>query len=288
MDHSYIEELDLVHRYLMGRLTGDENAQFEEHFVDCAQCSEQLKTTKELIHGFRLMSSRQSADELDYDPSELPWYSLHGASTRWLALASGFLLLVLIAGGAAMFNSVRLSRIKVDEARSDSAQWQQRFEEERQSGASAERRHQETEQELTERLTQLQSGLKNMREPETARPHDGSLQPQINMPIFELKATRGGSQPDSINKFTLPRSATSFMVWLPLEGELGYRDYRMTILDDHGQLIWKSGGLKPDRNNSLSVLFNSSFLRPGTYTLTVEGTNEANVTSTVGKYRFRL
>jgi hypothetical protein len=289
MDHNYIEELDLIDRYLMGKLTADESAGFEEHFVDCAQCVDRLKTTKDLIHGFRLMASRQPVEELDYGPRELHWYSLRSVTTKGFALVGGFLLLVVIAGAVLIFNRIRMSPIETDEAKRDSARWEQRFEEQRQSTASADSKHKETERELTERLTHLQAELENMREPEIARLHDGSLRPQINVPIFVLKATRGSEQQsDSINRLTLPRSPTSFLILLALEGELDYRDYRMTILDDHNQLIWKSGGLKRDPNNSLSLGLNSRFFRGGDYLLTVEGVSEAGATKIVAKYRVRL
>jgi hypothetical protein len=289
MDHKYIEELDLVDRYLMGRLDADESAEFEEHFVDCAQCVDRLRTTKDLIDGFRLMASRQPAEEPDYRARELRWYRLHSVSPKWLAAAGGFLLLVVIAAAVIPFNRIRLSRIEADEAKRDSAQWEQRFEEQSRSAASADTKHQETERELTERLTQLQAELENKREPEIAGLPDGSLKPQINMPVFVLKATRGSEpQSDSINRLTLPRTPTSFLILLALEGEVGYRDYRMTIQDDHNQLIWKSGGLKRDANNSLSLGLNSRFFRGGDYLLTVEGVSEAGARSVVAKYRFRL
>lgn len=289
MDHKYIEELDLVDRYLMGRLPADESAAFEEHFVDCAQCVDRLKTTKDLIHGFRLMASREPAEEPDYGARELQWYWLHSVSPKWFALAGGFLLLVVIAAAVITFNRIRLSRIEADEAKSDSAKWEQRFEEQRQSAASADTKHQETERELTEKLTQLQAEFENKREPEIARQDHGSVQPQINVPIIVLQATRGsGPQSDSINSLKLPRSPTSFLILVALEGELDYRDYRMTIRDDHKQLIWESGGLKRNSDNSLSLVLNSSFFRGGDYLLTVEGVSEAGAPSVIAKYRFRL
>jgi hypothetical protein len=289
MDHTHIEELDLVYRYLMGRLTANESAQFEEHFVDCAQCVDRLETARDLIHGVRMMASSQPAGEPYYSPKELHWHSLTSISPRWFALAGGLLLLVAIASAAVMFNRARLSRVEADQAKSNSAQWLQRLEEERQSAISADIKHQETERKLTEQLSQLQARLENKREPEIATPHDRSLEPQINVPIFELKATRGSEpQSDSINKLRLPDSPTRFLISVALEGELGYKDYRMVILDDHGQSIWKSGGLKPNDYNSLSVSLNSGFFRRGDYLLTVEGVSEAGATSVVGKYQFRL
>ena len=285
MDHDYIERLDLIRRYLMGRLTADESTEFEEHFVDCSQCVDQLRTTENMILGFRLMASRQSAEEADYRSEKPHWYSARSMSPQWLALAGSLILLIVIAG-AFILNRSRLARIEADEAKSESSRLQQRLEEQRQSAESVDGKHQETERELTQRLTQLQAELENKREPGIA-PLNGSLQPQINIPIFVLKTMRGSApQSGLVNTFTVPRFSTSFVILVPLEAELGYRDYRMTILDEHGQQMWKSGGLKPD--NSLRVGLNSGFFHSGDYVLTVEGVSEGGATSVIAKYRFHV
>ncbi|HEY9422866.1 MAG TPA: zf-HC2 domain-containing protein, partial [Thermoanaerobaculia bacterium] len=49
MDHAYIESHGLVERYHRGLLSPEEEASFEEHFVTCAECMEQL----ELARGFQ-------------------------------------------------------------------------------------------------------------------------------------------------------------------------------------------------------------------------------------------
>ena len=49
MDHDYIAEGGLVERYHQGSLPPDEEARFEEHFVGCPECTEQL----ELARGFQ-------------------------------------------------------------------------------------------------------------------------------------------------------------------------------------------------------------------------------------------
>src|SRR5437588_3465079 len=154
MNHDYIEQRDLIRRYLTGRLTADESTEFEEHFVDCSQCVDRLRTTEDMILGFRLMAGRQSAEEADYDSEKTHWYSLRNIAPKRFALAGGLILLVVIAG-AFILNRSRMARIEADEAKSESYQLQQRLEEQRQSAASVDSKHQETKRELTERLTKL-------------------------------------------------------------------------------------------------------------------------------------
>lgn len=43
MDHRYIEENNLVERYVLGRLPVEEQIRFEEHFADCEACVSELE-----------------------------------------------------------------------------------------------------------------------------------------------------------------------------------------------------------------------------------------------------
>ena len=43
MDHRYIEENNLVERYVLGRLPVDEQIRFEEHFAECEACVTELE-----------------------------------------------------------------------------------------------------------------------------------------------------------------------------------------------------------------------------------------------------
>jgi anti-sigma-K factor RskA len=49
MDHLYIEEHNIADRYLIGRLSAEEQRRFEEHFLDCQRCRSWL----EMAHHFR-------------------------------------------------------------------------------------------------------------------------------------------------------------------------------------------------------------------------------------------
>jgi hypothetical protein len=278
MDHKYINEFDLVERYLMGRLAAEESAQFEEHLVDCLQCVDRLNTTKALIEGLRLVASERVAEPSKHKPGGFWFFSRES-----LALAAGVLSLVALAGAVLVINQSRRARVEADEAKSASAQWERRYEEERQSSAIAEGEHRESERELTEQVAQLRTELENQRKPES------NIRPQVNLPILVLSSTRGSEPPSgSTNEVTLLRSPGSFVITLTLEGERTYHDYLMTILDSRNQIIWKGRGIKPNRHSSVSVGFNSTLFRSGDYLLTVEGVAGDGSTSVLGKYSFRV
>lgn len=283
MDHKHIDELDIVDRYLTGRLPVDESVRFEEHFVDCLECTDRLETTKAFVEGLRLVARERELEARTHIPKGRFWYLRDTVSRKSFALAAGFLLLVVLASAVLVFNQIRRSRAEADQARSSSTQWERRYEEERQLSAAASKEHQDSERELIEQIAQLRAGLDNGRKPGS---HDNV---QVNPPILVLTSTRG-SEPlsGSINLLTLPRSSASFLISLSLEGETGYRDYLITILGSQNQLIWKGRGIKPDRHNLVSILFNSTLFRPGDYLVTVDGVAGEGTTSVVGKYSFRV
>jgi len=292
MDHTHIEQSDLIDRYLMGQLSVDEQEQFEEHFVDCAVCVDRLTTTKDLIQGLRHVASRQAAERGAYLPAPIPWYSRYRLAPKWLALASGFLLLIALSAAVIMFNRARLSSTQADQARSDSAAWQRRYQEERESAELAGKKHKETEDELGGRLNELRKELDNNRKkaPSELLPGSGgrTITPQANVPIFLLNSTRGSDPPSATNNVHLPSSPTNFVILLALEGEVKHLDYHMILLDDRGEVIWQRGGGRPIAKNSLSVLMNSSLFRPGYYRLRVEGVGAGAGRSIIGEYYFHV
>jgi hypothetical protein len=289
MDHKYINEFDLVERYLMSKLAAEETAEFEAHFVDCLECVGRLKTTKALMDGLRIVASEQAPQPRSYEPRGLSW-SLRPLSSRksW-ALAAGVLLLVALVA-AVVSNQIRQARVEADQARITSAEWERRYEEQRQSSSLTEKTHQDSERDLTAELARLRAELENERKQKPEEITDGRhglKEPQINISPFLLTSTRR-SDPTSVTEIIVPRSPTDFLILVSLEGEKDHRAYRMTILDDRKRLIWKRNGFKRDRYDSLSAEFNSTFFRQGDYSLTVDGVAGNGRTSVVGTYSFRV
>ena len=58
MDHESIQGNQIPDRYLMGKLSAEERLQFEEHFIDCSICLEQLEALEGLRDGLRELSPR--------------------------------------------------------------------------------------------------------------------------------------------------------------------------------------------------------------------------------------
>jgi hypothetical protein len=275
MDHKHIEEAELVVRYLRGSLSEQEAEQFEEHFLDCIECIDRLETTRDFIEGLRFESGREK--RRNFFAALIEWVSRPAIAPRWLAITTAAVVLASLLMTLLVLSRDRQSRAIAEQARLDSAEWERRYEE-------ADRQRQQSEREAADRLSQLQAELDKKQTPQPAG--SSSQQPQINMPIFVLKSLRGAGASGASNELRLPRPPASFVISLQLEGEQQYRDYRATIRDDHNRVLWKGSGLTRDRYNSLRVGFSSSFFRPGSYLLTLEGAGEGGVSRVIGEYSF--
>src|SRR5215813_6343222 len=60
MEHSYIEDNHIADRYLSGKLSIEERAPFEEHFVDCAECLDRLQTIDDFRAGLRTVAAEEA------------------------------------------------------------------------------------------------------------------------------------------------------------------------------------------------------------------------------------
>lgn len=60
MDHAEATQMSAVERYVLGDLSVSEVEEFERHFFDCPQCSEELRTLAILQDNARVVFSEQS------------------------------------------------------------------------------------------------------------------------------------------------------------------------------------------------------------------------------------
>jgi hypothetical protein len=61
MEHKQIDDDNLVDRYVRGTMPVDLRTEFEEHFLDCPDCLEQLKLANSLRDGLRLCGADLAA-----------------------------------------------------------------------------------------------------------------------------------------------------------------------------------------------------------------------------------
>src|SRR5579872_1279797 len=60
MDHSEASQMEAVDRYVLGDLSVSEVEEFQRHFFDCPQCSEELRTLSVLQDNARAVLSEPS------------------------------------------------------------------------------------------------------------------------------------------------------------------------------------------------------------------------------------
>lgn len=76
MDHSFIEETNQVDRYVRGTMSPAERAAFEEHFLDCPECLEQLEIARSLRESLRSAAAElASSSERAAEPKR--WWRRH-------------------------------------------------------------------------------------------------------------------------------------------------------------------------------------------------------------------
>ncbi len=61
MDHPRIDEEEILDHYLAGRLPAEEEARFEEHLFECAECLEKVRWGEELRRGLREVVTEDAA-----------------------------------------------------------------------------------------------------------------------------------------------------------------------------------------------------------------------------------
>jgi len=280
MNHDYIEQLDLIDRYLTGKLVAEESERFEEHFIDCPQCIDRLKITREFKRGLRLLTMEQASPRENYLSKAIRWLFLERMT--WTIAACSLLLITSVIA-ILLFSQVRRLRSEADQAKIASSEWQRRYEEQ-QSAIISDQQRRESERTLSEQVQQPreENQKRDAHRGDTSDYFQGWIRPSINIPIVALESVRGGS-----NEITLPSSATGFVISIPLEGASPYPTYRMTILANDRPLGEKDG-FKPDLHNALTAILSSSHFRPGDYLMKVEGIAEGRDPAIIGIYPFRI
>lgn len=168
------------------------------------------------------------------------------------------LLLLAAATGLFLFRERGRARRDLEQARAASAQWQRQSELEPQAAKAWEEKLREAERALAQLRAQSPQA------PGTQRPDlPVGRQPQINTPIFDLAAVRGGPEATGVGtEIRLAPSTEWFLLTLGLETEQKYETYRATIVAKN-KLIWKAGGLRPNQHSELTIGCPGSYFEAG-------------------------
>jgi hypothetical protein len=117
MEHSRIEEHNLIDRYVRGTMPAAERAEFEDHFVDCVGCQEQIEIAKSLRQAVR-ESIAETAGEWSGNDQVLE-RQRPGSGWRWAALAASASLVLALAAGIVFLLQRQRARTELAGARSE-------------------------------------------------------------------------------------------------------------------------------------------------------------------------
>ena len=263
MDHDYINEHGVVALYVAGRLSPEERAGFEEHFVDCRQCLKQIEVTGELRDGLRQVAKEDAARAgvapLGDAPQVAPalWVGPGSRNPRGLL---AYAMVVVVGLGAIFFVDARYRRSEVAEARRTSEDWQRRYAEEQQA-----------REELQNQLAQAAD-----RTPDNARKPGGEQTPMVASlqpaPLFFLNVTRGadeGSTP--VNRVAVSPAAPLIALSLEFEKDSAFRSYRARLSDASGRVVWSAENIPSPASDAIAITLPSRLLGRGNYSVALDG-----------------
>jgi hypothetical protein len=271
MKHQYIEEHQVVDRYLLGKLSVEEQIRFEDHLIGCRQCVDWLETSERMRIALRTVATEE-AGRLGADRRRGQLIRPRRLNRGRLAagLAGGILLIGLL---------VSWPLVGWIYARRDLAQVRRALTERQRESETREQADRDLVQELRTRELQLSAQL------EKARQERRQLVPkmesagglQADVPVFALSMGRGGGsgQSQPVNRIVFPPSSQLFILLLEFEPDPDLRSYRAAISTADGRT-----------RERLAVSLKTSLFKPNNYLLTLEGVTAQGNHVLVAQYMF--
>ncbi len=109
MEHTRIDEEKVVDRYLAGRLSAEDEAAFEEHLFECAECLEKVQWGEELRRGLQAVAA-QDAARAATTLGLVAW--LRGRRPLQLAGLAGLALAVVMLPTIVIWQQAELGRMQ--------------------------------------------------------------------------------------------------------------------------------------------------------------------------------
>ncbi len=275
MDHRYIDENNIGDLYLMGKLSAQERALFEMHFINCERCVEMLEETNSLRQALRSNWPQEILRTTS------PLFAPATARPVWRTVVMACLLVLLVIVPT-IFLTAEMRRLR-------------RALEETKALYATQRESQnkvENESPTDSKPTPPPGHQSDAREKSST----DSINPaksdepgvEINPAIFILAAAqRGETDSTDSNEVVTDRSQKRLSILLDLEGGAEYETYRATIQKDDRHFLRK-GGLRPNKHNLVAIQFRSDALPPGQYLLALEGISKTGQPAPIANYPFRV
>src|SRR5260370_9824858 len=285
MDHSYIDEHNIIARYGMGKLSSEECVSFEEHFVDCPQCQEQLETTQDFKQALKTVTAEDAVKPQSVTGSG--W--LAGFSWRPALVAVAACAVIFAVPSFFLIKELRLAHAELNQARAAAPQHRSAFEPlARGESAKPLPEPRPTSWPRTGAATAV-AGNRNGSSEQTSGGQTAEGLPAVAS-IFALVTVRGGDLNDSepVNRVVISRSSQWVVLSVDRDDLQDLRNYRATLSDSHGRILWQEGNLAPVSSNALGISVPSNLLHDDDYLLTLEGRSREAGSAISRIYPFRV
>jgi hypothetical protein len=276
MDHQQIAEHNVVARYVLGRLTAEEEELFEEHLLECPECRREVEREEDFRNSLQTVATEEVA-RATARAGVIAWLGRRSARRGWLAVAALLLLIAALplwllrerSRLQGEIGELRAARV-VPPAPLSRAPVQA-------SVGAAERAALQAElvaqREANSRLSQQLARLSR---------------PQVNVPIFSLGFLRGDE--GTANRVELGREPH----WIVLAVELpalpsdSAKSYRATLTAAGGKTLWEGEGLIPAADGTVTLSLDSDRLEPGPHRLRLTAVDAQGRTTPAGEIPFEV
>lgn len=286
MNHADIEEHQIAERYVRGKLTPEETALFEEHYLSCQECLDRLDLAESMDRGFKRAAGQDAAEiaamQTVRQLAVVAWLARLGRSRQMAALVMA-VFVVAILPGLFVMRQVRERDRELTATR-------KALEQERGRSAAGSQAATEAES-LRKELDASQRGFAQEHEARVAADQElkNVRQPQGNVPLLFLDAQRGSATDKPTYLLSLPQPP-GWIVLSPVINPHPQKAYRLVLRTAGGREVWRGNDmqLKFDDQGSFTLSLHSSMLAPGDYTLTAEGLVPGGKPVAAGRFVFRV
>lgn len=262
MDHLAAEQGNLPDLYVLGKLSLEEQERFEEHFLECPECMNQIEVSASFRKGLGTVVAEEVAKT-----QALIKIGLAARFRRSVLRHPGLALLVLAAvvlPMAVMWGLIH--RGNIASGYSEIAALQENLAAEHRNLEDAQKKLQESQvqwekerKELEGKIAQVQSGDS----PSSAL--RGASQAQV----FTLETTRGGDS-DAISIAISPASP-AVVLFLTFEPDPDIVTYRASLISKTRQVVWKQDKLKLNSREGIILGLSPTLFKNGSYEMVLDG-----------------
>lgn len=288
MNHSEIQNEEIIERYVLNQLNDEERRAFQEHFFTCDDCFSQVQMTERFIGGVRhAAESGLIADHIS--PRETA--RLSGRWFRWMkpALVITMAATLVLCAVVAWLLLVRLPALRDEiaaqrRARDEIEQQKQRQIDELNAQHQREQQSRPEREEAanTENTRHRDEQAQNAKSSSKRSAGEGSELLAKNVPFVTLQATRAS---EDINEIELPATAQRLALYIEIAPRAGAKSFRLEVFAASGGIVSSADNLRLNKQNAVVATLDARSFASGDYLVKLYGGGPRLL---VGEYKLRV